>query len=71
MKNFFKTHEDWVLIFVALLLAGVMIALFIWGTTLVAEQVGLAIAAPDPRSGLIQFNIEAAKKLDLRGLELR
>ena len=68
IKNIFKSYEDWVLVAAAALLAGGIIAFFVWGITFLATHIGTAVTPPDPKKEEVRFDIEGAKALDARGL---
>jgi hypothetical protein len=65
MKQFLKTHQEWVLIACALAISGVIIGFYVWGIALVAENVGAAIEPPQGNVSATQFNIQGAQQLNL------
>lgn len=65
MKQFIKTHQDWILIASAVVLVGTIVWFFIWGVALIAENVGNAIVPPQGNVAATQFNIDMAQQLNL------
>jgi hypothetical protein len=70
MGKFIKRHQESVLIFVALVLLGIIIAYFVWGINILTVNLNRAVN-PEKNSltQKTQFEIEAAKEvLKQRGL---
>ncbi len=65
MKKFFENYEDWILIALAAVFVGVIIYLFSWGISLIAENVGTAIAPPSVGRLNVHFNLDGARALNL------
>jgi len=65
MKNFPRIYPEWILIGAAILLVGILVAFFIWGTTGLAVSVEKAISPAGQEGSGARFDLEGAKRLDL------
>jgi hypothetical protein len=67
-SKFLKTHQEWVLGIIALGLGAVVAGVFFWGIADVALDLGSAIAPRHGGNAEAGFDLEGAKRLDLKGL---
>ena len=68
MKQFIKIHQEWFLTGIAILLLGILVAVFVWGITGLAIDLTKAILPQSNKGSISNFDLEAAKRLNLKGL---
>ena len=68
MKELLKTHQEWLLTGIALFLLGILAAFFVWGITGLAGDFGKALVPNTDKSSKLNFDLEGAKRLNLKGL---
>jgi hypothetical protein len=69
MPNFFKKNMQWSLITLAIILLAFIVGYLLWGMSVIVHSANVALDADEQNGkGMNGFNLDAAKKLDLRGL---
>ncbi|HEX4104477.1 MAG TPA: hypothetical protein VHZ04_03345 [Candidatus Paceibacterota bacterium] len=68
MKSFFRKFEEPLLVVLAFVLVGLIIAYFVWGIGYVFSEANSALNANGTASQGTGFNLEGAQLLHLRGL---
>lgn len=69
IKSLLRAHAEWILIGAGILLVAAVGWLLVWGVTVLAQDLGTSLATPRPQYAGDKFNLEAAGKLNLRGLK--
>lgn len=69
IRSAIKAHEDWVLTAIAFAITGAVIAILVWGVTFTSGYLGSSIDANNAAATKIQFDLDGASKLNLRGLK--
>ena len=68
MNKFIKYQYELILGAVAVVLLGILIWIFVWGIGFLAGGVGQAITAGNDKKAGVNFDLEGAKQLNLKGL---
>ncbi len=68
MKELLKMHQEWLLTGIALFLIGILAVFFVWGITGLAADLGKAVVPGTDKSSGLNFDLEGAKQLNLKGL---
>lgn len=69
IKKIFRTHIEWVLIAIGVVFVIAIGWTLIWGVTILAQDLGTSLGAPQSQYATEKFDLKAASELDLRGLE--
>lgn len=68
MNKLFKSKQEWILGTAGVVLLAVLISIFIWGIGFLAAGIGKAITSGNTKSAGMNFDLEGAKQLNLKGL---
>ncbi len=68
MKKFLRNYPQILLITLAILFLAIIVAYFSWGMGQAAGEVNRAVNAKGSAEANVNFNLQGAKQLDLRGL---
>jgi hypothetical protein len=68
MKIFLRKHIEGLSIAFIIVLVGVMVGGFFWGIAYISMSLNSALSFKPAPPQVVQFNIEGAKNLDLKGL---
>lgn len=69
LKNIIRTHVEWLLVAVGILMMIVIGWILIWGVTVLAQGLGSSLGAPRTQHATDKFDLERAAELNLRGLK--
>lgn len=69
LKNILRTHVEWVLVAMGILLVAVVGWILVWGVTILAQGLGTSLSAPKTQYAAEKFDLKGASELNLRGLE--
>ncbi|OGY98963.1 MAG: hypothetical protein A2945_03910 [Candidatus Liptonbacteria bacterium RIFCSPLOWO2_01_FULL_52_25] len=67
MGNFFKKHPDLVLTSLTVVLIAMLVAYFLWGITTLVAAFTKGVSPGKINQPAVIFDLEGAKKLDLKG----
>ncbi len=68
MKNFIRIHQELFLSGIAVVLLAIFGVVFVWGITDLAVDIAKAIGPQSSKSSTLRFDLEGAKRLNLKGL---
>lgn len=68
MNKFIKYQYELILGTVAIVLLAALVWIFIWGIGFLAEDIGRAITSGNDQKAGINFDLQGAKQLNLKGL---
>ncbi len=68
MNKFIKYQYELILGVIAIVLLGALIWIFVWGIGFLAGDIGQAITSGNDKKTGMNFDLEGAKQLNLKGL---
>ena len=68
MKKLLRKHQESVLVVLAAVFLALIVAYFVWGVDDVITEVNQATNAKGSSNGSVEFDIQGAASLNLRGL---
>lgn len=69
LKNVIRTHTEWLLSAAGILLIIIIGWILVWGVTVLAQDLSASLGASGPQNATDKFDLEAASKLNFRGLQ--
>jgi hypothetical protein len=71
MTHFLKSNLEWMLAAIGLLLLAVLAIFAVWIVTRTSLELGAAMSGGDKNASKIQFDLQGARTMDLKGLSTK